>query len=77
MEETRPFPGRAGWLQAQPMTRADSPGHLIGAWRANLLQCVPSCWDRHHAAGTIARGQNRSRGRCGTPGASSFPSPAG
>lgn len=38
MEETRPLPGRAGRLQAQPMTRADSPGHLIGAWRASLLQ---------------------------------------
>ena len=38
MEETRPLPGRAGRLQAQPMTLADSPGHLIGAWRASLLQ---------------------------------------
>ena len=32
MEETRPLPGGAGWLRAQPMTRADSPGHLIRAW---------------------------------------------
>ena len=38
MEETRPLPGGAGRLRAQPMTRADSPGHLIGAWRASLLQ---------------------------------------
>lgn len=38
MEETRPLPGGAGQPQAQPMTRADSPGHLIGAWRASSLQ---------------------------------------
>ena len=37
MEETRPLPGGAGRPQAQPMTRADNPGHLIGARRASSL----------------------------------------
>ena len=56
MEETRPLPGGAGWLRAQPMTRADSPGHLIRAWRASLLQMCA------FLPGQASRGQDHREG---------------
>ena len=56
MEETRPLPGGAGWLRAQPMTRADSPGHLIRAWRASLLQMCA------FLPGQASRGQDHRKG---------------